>query len=260
MAEEEKIREHAKHALEALTDKKKKWTERLRDFLWEILIIVVAINLTLWFHNWSDKRHDRELEKNFLIGTRNDLNNIKTELDSGMVRFQPTLDYYDNVWTQINEHRIDKAFVDTNSWKLRDANYFTYNNSRFESFKSSGYLRLIENLTLSEEITYLYTAELPFQLEADKSVYDKRDSEFTTYISSKVRLDYKGNMYVSEILNNPEVKNQIFMQGIALYERRRHKKELSLWVERVRDEIDRELKTRFKYEVKTEKKIKNASR
>jgi len=38
------------------------------------------------------------------------------------------------------------------------------------------------------------------------------------------------------------------------------KKESSLWVERVRDEIDRELKTRFKYEVKTEKKIKNASR
>jgi len=224
MAEEEKIREHAKQALEALTDKKKKWTERLRDFLWEILIIVVAINLTLWFHNWSDKRLDRELEKDFLIGTRNDMNGIMHELDSGVVRFQPILDYYDSVWTQINEHRIDKAFVDTNSWKLREENYFVYNNSRFESFKSSGYLRLIENHRLSEEITYLYTAILPFQLEADKSVYDKRESELTTYISSKVRMDYEGNMYVSEILNNPEVKNQIYMQGTALYDRRRQKK------------------------------------
>ena len=224
MAEEEKIREHAKQALQALTDKKKGWKEKIKDFLWEILIIVVAINLTLWFHNWSDKRLDRELEKDFLIGTRNDMNGIMHELDSGVVRFQPILDYYDSVWTQINEHRIDKAFVDTNSWKLREENYFVYNNSRFESFKSSGYLRLIENHRLSEEITYLYTAILPFQLEADKSVYDKRESELTTYISSKVRMDYEGNMYVSEILNNPEVKNQIYMQGTALYDRRRQKK------------------------------------
>jgi len=44
MAEEEKIREHAKQAIETLTDKKKKWKDRLRDFLWEILIIVVVLS------------------------------------------------------------------------------------------------------------------------------------------------------------------------------------------------------------------------
>jgi len=43
MAEEEKIREHAKEALLALTDKRKSWKEKTKDFLWEILIIIVDI-------------------------------------------------------------------------------------------------------------------------------------------------------------------------------------------------------------------------
>jgi len=259
MAEEEKIREHAKQALEALTDKKKKWIDRLRDFLWEILIIVVAINLTLWFHNWSDKRHDRELEENFLIGTRNDLDIVIQSLNDSSF-FRPTLDYYDSVWVQINEHRIKKAFVDTNSFNLINTSYFTYDNSRFESFKSSGNLRLIENSTLSEDITHLYTVGLPLQVEDDNLIFDERRRDFNTNIGSKVRLDFSGKMYVSEILNNPEVKYQIFWQKTNLQENVRHKKELSLWVEQVSTQIDQELKTRFKYEVKSEKENTNASR
>ena len=253
MAEEEKIREHAKQALEALTDKKKKWTERLRDFLWEILIIVVAINLTLWFHNWSDKRHDRELEKDFLIVTRNDLNNLKIYTDSSFISFQPTLDYYDSVWVQINEHRIDKAFVDTNSIHLTSTFYFTYDNSSFENFKSSGYLRLIENPVLLKNIARLYSVDLPSQVEGDNIIFGERRRDFNTNIGSKVRLDFSGKMYVSEILNNPEVKNHIFFYGAGFHENRRHKKELLQRVEQVKDEIDQELKTRFKYEVISEK-------
>ena len=259
MAEEEKIREHAKQALKALTNKKKKWTERLRDFLWEILIIVVAINLTLWFHNWSDKRHDRELEKDFLIGIKNDLNIVIQSLNDSSF-FRPTLDYYDSVWVQINEHRINKAFVDTNSYNLINTSYFAYDNSRFESFKSSGYLRLIENSTLSRDISRLYTVGLPFQVEGDNSLFDNRQRDFNTNIGTKARIDFSGNIYISDILNNPEVKYQIFWQKILLKENERHKKELSLWVEQVRDEIDQELKARFKYEVKSEKEINSASR
>ena len=47
MAEEEKIREHAKHALQDLTNKNKKWKDRIKDFAWEVFIIIVAMNITL---------------------------------------------------------------------------------------------------------------------------------------------------------------------------------------------------------------------
>jgi len=249
MAEEEKIREHVKQALEALTDKKKKWTERLRDFLWEILIIIIAVNITIWFHSWSDKRHDIVLEKNFLIGTKDDLNNIKTDLNVFSEYYQPTIDYYDSVWTQINEHRINKAFVDTNSLKLLAANPFAYDNSRFESFKSSGYLRLIENEALSKDITKLYSL-LQIQVGHDESFFNERRQEYITYIGSKIQIDSSGKMYVSEILNNPDVKFQIFFQRGALMENYQMKQDLLQEIEAVINEIDQELKTRFKYEVK----------
>jgi len=248
MAEEEKIREHAKQALEALTDKKKKWKDRLRDFLWEIIIIVVAINLTLWFHNWSDKRHDRELEKNFLIGIRSDLNNIKKELNWSFTTYQPTLDYYDSVWVQINEHRINKAFVDTNSYNLVNTLNFLYDNSRFDNFKSSGYLRLIENDSLSMHITYLYTILLPMQVEADKLVFNERRRDYFTYIGSKAQTDALGRTIVSNLLSDSEVKFLINWQREALDERKSHKLQTIQEIDNVITQIDKELKIRFNKE------------
>ena len=251
MAEEEKIREHAKQALQGLTDKKKGWREKTKDFLWEVFIIIVAVNVTLWFHNWSDKRHDRELEKNFLIGTRNDLSMVKQTLKDNYSGFyQPTLDYYDSVWVQMNEHRIDKAFVDTNSYILANTSYFTYDNSRFENFKSSGYLRLIENDSLSMYITNLYSVTLPWIASADKMVFDGRWRDFCTYIGSKMPIDSSGGWIVSSMLNAPGVKFHIQSQRDVLESSVRQQQETLQAVEGVITLIDEELKTRFNYEAK----------
>ena len=111
-AEEEKIVEHAKEAIHALTDKKTNWKAKIGSFLWEILIIIIAVNLTIWFHNWNEKRHERELEKEFLIGIRDDLQKVNGSLDYFFKSINITIDYYDSVWVQINEHRIDKEFID----------------------------------------------------------------------------------------------------------------------------------------------------
>ena len=247
MAEEEKIREHAKEALLALADKKKGWKEKSKDFLWEILIIVVAINLTLWFHNWSDKRHDRELEKDFLIGIKGDLGIVKNNLKIFLTDYQHTLNYYDSVWVQTNEHRINEAFIDTNSLELVNTLYFTYDKSRFESFKSSGYLRLIENTVLSLNINQLYSNNLPWRETMDKTLFDNRQRDFTTYIGSKAQIDSSGIVYVSKLLNNPDFKFQIYMQRLLLKEMARQKQDLIRFVDDVITQIDQELKKRFSY-------------
>ena len=250
MAEEEKIREHAKQALLGLTDKKKGWKEKIKDLLWEILIIVVAINLTLWFHNWSDKRHNRELEKDFLIGIKSDLNDIRNLLESEFKDYQPTLDYYDSVWVQINEHRIDKAFVDANSYNLINSMNFRFDNSRFDNFKSSGKLQLIENDSLLRDLTSLYTIFLPMQVEADNVVFNERRRDYITYIASKAQMDSTGNIIVSNLLDIPEVKFQINWQRGALHERKFHKQQAVQEINTVITKIDNELKNRFGYKEK----------
>ena len=248
-AEEDKMVEHAKKAIETLTDKKKSRKEKIGDFLLEILIIIIAVNITIWFHNWSEQRHDRELEKNFLIGIRDDLSEVKRILDGNINDNQSLLDYYDSLWVQTNEHRIDKAFVDANSWKLSSENYFYYNNSRYENFKSSGYLRLIENDSLSQGITSLYSIFLPLIVDIEKRFFEDRNRANDTYIGTKVPYDSSGTMQLSDILNNPEVKYQINKQKNYIQSVLENKKNIRRMVEIIKNIIDRELKDRFHYEV-----------
>jgi len=251
MAEEEKIREHAKHALQDLTDKNKKWKDRIKDFAWEVFIIIVAVNITLWFHSWSEKRHERELEKKFLIGIRSDLVTVNQILEYNIVTAQPWLDYADSVVAQIIEHRIDKAFVDTVSWKLSTFILFTYDNSRFENFKSSGYLRLIENDSLSMAITGLYTVRFPNEVNSDNLQVDEISKNFYAYIGSKAQIDLSsGEMIISNLLNSSGVKMLIAQRISNLMLRKNQKQAAIKDVEGVINKIDRELKSRFNYQEK----------
>jgi len=256
MAEEEKNKGRVTRVLQTLTDKKKTGKEKIGGFLWEVFIIIVAVNITLWFHNWNKERQEKELEKIFLIGTRSDLEIVKRSLTNSVTYTQPTRDYYDSVWVQINERRIDKVFIDSYSYQLTNTNYVAFDNSRFESFKSSGYLRLIKNDTLSGGLTYLYTVSLPWQENADRLIYDERRRDGITYIGSKAQIDSSGRVIVSNLLHLPEVKFQIYWQRNMLHERARQKQGEAQEVEKVITMIDRELETRFMYKnsalVKTE--------
>ena len=46
---------------------------KIIDILTEILIIVFAVSISIWLSNWSESRHDRKEEKEFLIGFKMDL-------------------------------------------------------------------------------------------------------------------------------------------------------------------------------------------
>lgn len=94
-------------------------------------------------------------------------------------------------------------------------------------------------------ITDLYTIWLPFQAEADDKIYGERRRDFITYIGSKARIDSSGRMIVSEILDNPEVKFQIYWQKGMLHERKWQKQNLIEQVNMVMNQIDDELKKRF---------------
>lgn len=245
MAEDEKIVQHAKKAVLAISSKENSWRKKVKEFLFEIVIIIVAVSLTLWFHNLNDQRHDREMEKNFLIGIRDNLKQDTATLKYVNLFLQTPLAYYDNVLKQISENRIDAKYIDTNSVQLINDLYFNYNNGLFESFKSSGNLRVIKNQNLLSDITGLYTADLPFQQESDKHILDNRALEFGEYIGSKYGIDSLWNTHISNHLNDPGVRFQIQKNDIDLKEMVRHHKQLISEINDVSEEINKELKGRF---------------
>ena len=74
MAELE-ILKHAKKSYTILKSTGKDWGHKLKEIIIEILIIVFAVSISIWFHNWSEKRHEDKEEKEFFIGFRKDLGN-----------------------------------------------------------------------------------------------------------------------------------------------------------------------------------------
>ncbi|WP_259071323.1 DUF6090 family protein [Mucilaginibacter sp. X4EP1] len=238
---EEKIIKHTEAAVRLIGNKEKPWRKKIGELAEEIAIIIFAVSITLALHNWNDWRNERKMEKDFLTGIKGDLKNDAINLDYAVIDLNNTAHYYDTVWQQIAHKKLDVAYIDTNSGQLLNTVYFRFDNGRFESFKSSGYLRLIENQVLLKNLTNLYTSDMPFQVTADDYIYGSRRADYNTYIGVKAPMDAEKVVHVSQILNDPAVRYQLVYYGSYIHERIRQKKELAKHIRSVITEIDKEL-------------------
>jgi len=237
---EEKIIKHSQKAVHIIAEKTG-WRHKILGLLEEIAIIIFAVSVTLALHNWNDARNERKMEREFLTGIRSDLKNDVLNVNAAVGDLKYTVNYYNTAWKQIINRKIDAAYIDTNSGQLATTSYFVFDNGRFESFKSSGYLRLIENQTLLKHLTSLYMVSMPFQVHADEMIYGARRDNFNTYIGTKAPVDSNKVVHVSKLLNDPAVKYQIMYYGGYLQERIRQKTELGIQINKMIAEIDKEL-------------------
>ena len=72
MAEQEVIK-HTKKVFNILGNKNSSFWHKLKDFVLEIFIIVFAISISIWFHNWSEHKKEQKTAKTFLIGLKGDI-------------------------------------------------------------------------------------------------------------------------------------------------------------------------------------------
>jgi hypothetical protein len=242
---EEKIIQHSANAVHVLQDKEKSWTKKIKEFLGEILIIVFAVSITLVLHNWNDDRHEHRLAREFLAGIKSDLDSGAADMDSGIFYYQETVNYYLNARRQLTTHQYNPAFLDSNSWALGNTLYFAFDMGRFEAFKSSGYLRLIENQTLLKHLMTLYTITIPFQIQADHMIFDERRKYFDEYIGPKATFilttPNDNRILASKLVDDPYFRYFILDYSGYLQERTSQKKEMIKEMKEMAAEIAAEL-------------------
>jgi hypothetical protein len=242
---EEKVIQHAGNALHVLQNKEKGWRKKAKEFFGEIFIIVFAVSITLLLHNWNDNLHENRLGREFLTGIKNDLDSGAVHIERAVHYFQPSVDYFINARQQLATHRIDAAYLDSNSGSLRNTLYFSFDMGRFEGFKSSGYLRLIENQTLLKHLMNLYTVAIPFQVEADRMVFDERRHFYDEHIGPKAFFlpEYPGSMLLaaSKLVDDPFFTYYIINYASFLQEKQRQKLELVKEMKKLSAEIAAEL-------------------
>ena len=226
MAEQEVIK-HVKAAIEVSRDKTKKWQTKVLDILMEIGIIVFAVTLSIWLHNWSDSNKDREEEREFLAGLKGDLQADMEEMkgDSTAYRLeQRAIGYFQRVG---GGEAINKDSMHFYRDMLFDDAQIYPRGSRFEALKGSGRMSIIRNKQLLLDITDLYSKDFPEIERRNDFVNSLRESALIPFVYSHLQLDAAGNetnwqelLRMSQmrllVITQGTIKNNLLIYGIGI--------------------------------------------
>jgi hypothetical protein len=161
MAEDEIIKKHTKAVYTTWTDPDKKWLHKLKDISVEVLIIVFAVSISIWFHSWAESRKDRREEKEFYRGLKEDLQADVKEMMNDRAALKEVLRQ-----TIYLEKTGYGAIANQDSLMSYSSIFFTQAQinpriTRFEALKGSGKLDIIENKKKLYNITDLYQKIFP---------------------------------------------------------------------------------------------------
>lgn len=179
--------------------------EKVKEFLLEIFIIIFAVTITIWLHDWSEHRHQQKEVKQFLTGLKNDLNNDVTEMKADRRGYQYQLAAF-QFFRSLDAASASQA--DTLA-KYGNAIFnkveLVQNNGRFEGFKSSGKLGNIENEALQNNILDLYQELIPSLLLTTQA-YNSQKDRLIIFIEQHASLDEKNVIEIEGAMKADQAK------------------------------------------------------
>lgn len=137
--------------------------EKAKEIIIEIVIIVFAVSLSIWFHNWSEHRHQQSETAEFLEDLKVDLKNDVADLEAQNLKLKS----YSEKWNFFNN--LTPTGVDS-LLQLKEENRFYFNlnpvskvrnTGNYEGFRSSGKIGQIEDRQLKKLILNYYQKYVP---------------------------------------------------------------------------------------------------
>jgi hypothetical protein len=187
MAEEE-IAKHTKRIYKTWFNKELSIWQKISEFLIEIIIIVFAVTISIWFHNRSEHHHQQEEVRIFLDGLKGDLTHDIKEMMDDRESYINQAKFYTYI-TRIKLKEIPRldSLKKYQRWWFNTTS-FDPNDGRFQGFKSAGKIGYIENDSLQNDIMDLYAEDIPALLSSS-SMYIKIKLEILDlYFRSQKRL------------------------------------------------------------------------
>ena len=213
MAQQEII-DHTKEALSVLGDKKKSFWHRAKEFSLEIVIIVFAVTVSIWFHDINESRHQQKEVKEFLAGLKTDLLEDITEMESDKRSYVHATRMVDYI-----THLKKGQPVHTDSLKHYGNNFFfsftqlTVNSARLEGFKSSGKIGLIENQELQHNILSFYQEDI-HNLMISTERYNIQKEKLTDHVFENRKRVTDSTSNLVKVMGTDEVHYR--MQGLIV--------------------------------------------
>ena len=213
MAEEE-ITKHTKAALKAFKDPESNWKHKLKNILTEVFIIIFAVSVSIWFHNWSDEMHDRKEAREFLSGLRNDLQGDIENMKGSKEFYENELNgfsYFSKVGrgTPLVKDSLGKyQGIFFSSTELRP------HISRYEGLKGSGRFKIIENKELMNNIIHLHEETILHLINLNTIFDNFNVNKVVPFVGQHLQLDTGGNIAnAAELLGISEMRFFLSFEG-----------------------------------------------
>lgn len=194
---EHEIIKHTKKAYTIIKSSDMGIKNKIIDILTEIIIIVFAVSVSIWLSNWSETRHEKMEEKEFLSGYKKDLQSIITNMSSSKDFYLNTeqgIKYFLSIGrgAVLNKDSISKySFIFFSSTDL-DPHI-----SRYEGLKSSGKFKIIKNKELLNNIIDLHEAIIQ-RIQILNEKYYEQAQKLEALIVQNVHLAKGGDIVNSE--------------------------------------------------------------
>ena len=203
MAEQEVIK-HTKKVFSIWNDPSHSLWHKIREFITEILIIVFAISLSIWFHNWSEHKKEQAQVKTFLSGLRNDISSDINDAKEIKKFFQ----HFDTTYRYLSGLQRNKI-PDMDSLKkmLPEIKYNIFlrpHKSRFTGFLSAGKIMTIEEDSLALQILDYYQEIVP-SVTSSESAWVNSNASLQDYMRDNVK-DIDSDIAKWEVLTSPKGK------------------------------------------------------
>ena len=196
------------------------WKHKTSELLFEVLIIVFAVSVSLLLERWREQSVEHTHEKEFLIGLKEDLLRDISQMKGDSSSYAFGVKAYEFYIKNVGKFREDSA------------RYYSYvysystlqpNASRFEGLKSSGKLDIIEDKELRQEIIRLYEEKIPSVLMATTFHLNSTQQPLMDYIDHQVdfKTDGEGLESLSKTLSHTYPQNifkirRLYMSEIIL--------------------------------------------
>jgi hypothetical protein len=129
---------------------------RSANLLVEILMIVIGINVALWFESWFQDLQDAEIEERYLADLRDDLltdiENLDSVISSGEAKSQQVAQFIDLMPTiaDLSPEKQAQAVYTPPNYQFFVPSDFTY-----RSMQESGDFRLLRNANIKKSVLRL---------------------------------------------------------------------------------------------------------
>lgn len=179
---------------------------KLSEFITEILIIVFAITVSIYFHDRNELRHQRRETKEFLLGLKQDLETDMDEMKGDKESYQQTgIVFRYIVGRKLNELLSHDTINKYGNWIFNTTGLIP-NSGRFEGFKSSGKIGTIENKELQNYIMDLYQENIPSLIVSTNS-YTARKQRLFEYLQNNLKRTTDTSTNLLAILTTDQAYN-----------------------------------------------------